>query len=454
MWTGTLLMPDTIIRPFKSLISIICIAGALFIASAPTHAYSQTVKAPSTVDTAPLQNRINDVVRLLQGAQIEEEIFNQNFLNAVPAQQFRVLIGQIVQQHGQPVSVLSINVKDNNNATFRMEFEKSIGQFIISIEPNRPYHISGLRITSFESADNSINEVLEGINALPGRTGVSVAALSNGKMQAIAQKDNIGRYAIASTFKLYILAELDRQVQSGQRKWSDVYLLGPKSHPSGVSQDWPDNMPMTLQTLATLMISVSDNSATDTLIRILGQDALQSMVRTAGHSNADEFTPFLMTRQVTALKTPANAELLQAYLKRSKSRRTGYLRQIDRLLTLESIDFGLLTSQPILVDTIEWFASPDDIIRLLAYIDANSSQTVRDILAINSGIGKGAKDMWQYLGYKGGSDTGIMSLNFLLESKQGQKYAVSVHWNDKQNPVKESRLLSLTSRLLNLLADK
>jgi hypothetical protein len=161
-----------------------------------------------------------------------------------------------------------------------------------------------------------------------------------------------------------------------------------------------------------------------------------------------------MTRQVTALKTPANAELLQAYLKRSKSRRTGYLRQIDRLLTLESIDFGLLTSQPILVDTIEWFASPDDIIRLLAYIDANSSQTVRDIMAINSGIGKGAKDMWQYLGYKGGSDTGIMSLNFLLESKQGQKYAVSVHWNDKQNPVKESRLLSLTSRLLNLLADK
>lgn len=446
-------MPDAVIRLIKSLIYMMCIAGASLMAFAPAQAHPQTVQAPSTIDAAPLQNRINDVARLFQGAQIEEEVFNQNFLNAVPVAQFRLLTGQIKQQHGQPVSVLSIDVKDATNATFRMQFEKSIGQFIISIEPNLPNRISGLRITSFESADNSINEVLDAMDALPGRTGVSVVTLSNGQIQPIAQKDNMGRYAIASTFKLYILAELDRQIQAGQRKWSDVYRLGPKSHPSGVSQDWPNNMPMTLQTLATLMISVSDNSATDTLIRILGQDALQSIVRKTGHGNAEEFTPFLMTRQVTALKTPANAKLLQAYLELSRSRRTGYLQQIDKLLTLESIDFGLVTSQPILVDTIEWFASPDDIARLLAYIDRNSSQTVRDILAINSGIGKDTVNNWRYLGYKGGSDTGIMSLNFLLESKQGQKYAVSVHWNDKQNPVKESRLLSLTTRLLNLLSD-
>ena len=40
------------------------------------------------------------------------------------------------------------------------------------------------------------------------------------------------------------------------------------SLPSGITQSWPAGSPVTLQTLATLMISISDNTATDTLVTL------------------------------------------------------------------------------------------------------------------------------------------------------------------------------------------
>ncbi|MFL9455456.1 serine hydrolase [Tolypothrix bouteillei VB521301_2] len=47
--------------------------------------------------------------------------------------------------------------------------------------------------------------------------------------------------------------------------WKDVVQLQPseKSLPSGMLHTWPDGSYLTVQTLASLMISLSDNTATD-----------------------------------------------------------------------------------------------------------------------------------------------------------------------------------------------
>ena len=75
---------------------------------------------------------------------------------------------------------------------------------------------------------------------------------------------------IGSAFKLYVLAELVRAVNDGERQWADVVALDSDvmSGPSGVLQGWPTGTPMTLQTLATLMIYISDNTATYNLVRV------------------------------------------------------------------------------------------------------------------------------------------------------------------------------------------
>lgn len=50
--------------------------------------------------------------------------------------------------------------------------------------------------------------------------------------------------------------------------------LGEKSLPGGILQNWPKGAPLTLHTLAGLMISQSDNTAADTLLEILGRDVV------------------------------------------------------------------------------------------------------------------------------------------------------------------------------------
>jgi beta-lactamase class A len=416
---------------------------------------SQPAEAQSAAGISEqLSMRANDVLRLLQGEEIEAEVFDENFRNAVPPAQFHAISRQVTAQQGEPRSIVSISPRNANSAILKIGFEKSIGTVSLDLETVAPHRISGLQLTGFEAAGDSVADVLAAIDALPGRQGVLVQQLPAEDLPPAAALDPDGRYAIASAFKLYILAELDRSVQAGERQWSDVVTLGPKSHPSGISQNWPDEAPVTLHTLATLMISISDNSATDTLIRIIGQNRLAQMVRATGHHQPDDLLPFLMTRQASALKMPVHAERRRRFLSASRMEREKLLADFDKDLTLDSLDSRLLTSKPAFIDQLEWFATPQDMIKLLAYLDRNASPEALAILAINPGIGQDAAGKWGYFGYKGGSEPGVLSFNFLLRSKAGKHHAVSVNWNNEQQSLQENELLALTTRLINLLAEQ
>ncbi|MEH6661557.1 MAG: serine hydrolase [Parasphingorhabdus sp.] len=421
---------------------------SLAFASSPATAQTQTIISPQ------LSLRADDVLRLLQGAEIEAEVFDENFRNAIPPAQFRRLVQQVAAQQGQPLAILSIEARNANSAILKVRYEKSIGTVNIDLENNPPHRVSGLQLTGFEAAGDTIADVMAAIDALPGRQGVLVQSLDAPDLSPIAALDPNGRYAIASAVKLYILAELDRAIQAGERQWTDVVQLGPKSHPSGISQNWPDGSPVTLHTLATLMISISDNSATDTLIRIIGQEKLARIVTATGHHNPNELHPLLMTRQASALKMPFHAERREQYLNAGPAERERLLAEFDSALTLDSLDSRILTHRPNFIDQLEWFATPADVVRLLDYLRRNASEESRTILTINPGIGQDAADKWDYFGYKGGSEPGVLSFNFLLKSKSGENYAVSVNWNNEEISLQESDLLALTTRLVNLLAEQ
>ena len=421
---------------------------SLAFSSSPAAAQAQSPLSPQ------LSIRANDVLRLLQGEPIEAVVFDENFRNAVPPARFRVLVGQVTEEHGQPVTISSIDARNANSAILKVRYERSVATVNIDLENESPHRISGLQLTGFEAIGDTIEEVMAAIAALPGQQGVLIQPLDEPGLPPIAALDPDGRYAIASAVKLYILAELDRSIQAGERQWSDVVQLGPKSHPSGISQNWPDQSPITLHTAATLMISISDNSATDTLIRIIGQDDLADIVRASGHHNPEELQPLLMTRQASALKMPVHAERREQYLEADPAERQQLLAEFDSALTLDSLDSRILTHKPNFIDQLEWFATPADVVRLLDYLRLNASEESKTLLAINPGIGTDTAGKWEYFGYKGGSEPGVLSFNFLLRSKTGKNYAVSVHWNDEELSLQESDLLALTTRLVNLLAEQ
>lgn len=430
----------------------------LFAFAIPGLSFATAASAQSTAIVIPPQHplrlRADEAIRLLSGEPIETQVFNANFLNAVPPRQFRSFVQQLLQEHGPPQSILRFTPASQTSARMEVAFARSVATLQLDIENEAPFRITGLLVTGFQANAENIPAVVAAIDALPGQQGLMVVPLGRNNGRPVAAIDPDGLYAIASTAKLYILAELDRAIRAGERQWSDVVTLGPKSHPSGISQNWPADSAVTLHTLATLMISLSDNTATDTLIRVIGQNSLGDIVNRTSHSNPQALRPFLMTREVSALKTPANDRLRAQYLRTDRNSRLRLLQRNGDALRLGRIDFAALTAKPNHIDTIEWFASAADIVRLLDYLRREASQETKKILAINPGIGKETAGNWRYIGYKGGSETGVMSMNFLLRSRSGKDYAVAAHWNDRDNPVNEGDFVALMTRLLTLLAER
>ena len=59
---------------------------------------------------------------------------------------------------------------------------------------------------------------------------------------------------------------------------------------------------------------------------------------------------------------------------------------------------------------------------------------------------------YAYVGYKGGSEAGVMNMTYLLRTRDGRAYAVTGSWNDPAAALMEGRFSSLMARLVQLIA--
>jgi beta-lactamase class A len=92
------------------------------------------------------------------------------------------------------------------------------------------------------------------------------------------------RFVAASTVKIAIMIELFRQVDAGHLSLDTVYRLRPadKATGSGVVAGLHDGIELTLNDLAYLMMSISDNSSTNILIELVGQERVNATMRDLG----------------------------------------------------------------------------------------------------------------------------------------------------------------------------
>ncbi len=87
-------------------------------------------------------------------------------------------------------------------------------------------------------------------------------------------------FPTASAYKIYVLAELYRKAYSGECNLNDRYPLTVdiKSIGSGVLEQLDAGLNLTLKDYATLMMIISDNTATDFLFNFLGRDKIKKNV--------------------------------------------------------------------------------------------------------------------------------------------------------------------------------
>lgn len=376
-----------------------------------------TAGAPAAPMTEP------DAIRaVMTQKQVSPDLFAQSFLAQVSALQ----VTQIRDQQTAPLG--SFTRVDGANGTYTAFFTHGTMKVLIHLDAEGK--IDGLLFRDPLPEHASLSGALKPFDELPGTS--SYLVLENGK--TLAARNENEALGVGSTFKLAVLSALRTQIDAKTRSWSDVVKLraGWRSLPSGVLQTWPAGTPVTIATLASEMISISDNTAADTLIHLTGGKAL---ARYAGSN-----TPFLTTREMFLLKATRNANLRARYRAGNSEQRASVLAQLDKqpLPALEDLD-----TSPALSD-IEWHFSNRDLCALM--------KGVQDLplMTINPGVASATQ--WKRAAYKGGSDFGVISMTTWLAAKSGKSYCVSATWNDRAASVDERTFAGAYSLLLSTLS--
>lgn len=407
----------------------------------------------ATASAAPsptYQERAHQLLDILAAPGNETEFFAPLFLDAVPLDRWRAIAADLRARHGKPVALGAVRTESATAGQVEIRYERATVGFTLVVAPQPPGRVIGLQIVGARIADDSFDKVMADLTALPGQSALSIARLTDAGPQVIRSRNATTQMATGSSFKLYILAELARAVAAGERRWSDVIPLGPKSF-SGRLMRWPDAAPMTLHSLATAMIAESDNSAADTLLLALDRGRVDAMVTASGHADPASTLPLLTTAEAFALKMPAAADLRARYAAATPDARRALLRDAAARLTAASVDIGSVAESPVAIDSIEWFASSADNIALLDRLRHTGGEAL-PILAVNPGIAPADAKRWRYLGYKGGSEPGVIAMNFLAQAQDGGWYALSASWNNPAARVDEPGFVALVTRALNLLA--
>lgn len=391
-----------------------------------------------------MQSRAEQLVDILAGAGKEERYFSPVFLDAVPLAEWRAFAEKLRRDHGAPQALSHLVAQSPTIGAVEIRYDTATLGFQMVVAPQSPNQVVGLRLVGIRQRGDNLAKVAQDIAALRGHAAFTLARLTDGKPEILQSNEADRAMATGSSFKLAVLAELARAVAANERQWTDVVPLAHKSF-SGRLAAAPANAPMTLHSLALAMISESDNSAADTLLLALGRKNVDALM-------PPESRPLLTTVEAFALKMPANADLQTRYINAGLQDRYALLQANGSRLTVGVIDVGTVATTPTAIDTIEWFASPNQMVALLDQLRRRSGDTL-PLLAVNPGIAQGDAARWAYLGYKGGSEPGVVAMNFVGRTRDGQWYALAAAWNDSAALVDEGRFTTLVSRMLTLIAE-
>lgn len=378
--------------------------------------------------TSPPADRLTETARAIcsakDAAAIDPMLSAEMRAHVSAAQIFEVLAG-LRKEHG---ACEEITAPSSERVEYRFARARVPGRLYLDDHAK----ISGLWFGPAERLGETVDEMVAALAKLPGEVALTLTGPDD---KPIARRGADHPLAVGSTFKLFILRALADDVAAGKRRWADVVELDPRhrSLPSGKLQDWPARSPITLHTLAALMISESDNTATDELLLLLGRERVE---QAAGTRNR----PFLTTLEAFKLTSERGQALAARFdAAKGESARRAVLKALE---AIPGEDLGAWRGDGQL-KTVGWFYSTDELCKVIRGLND------LELLGINTGLA--AKNRWKAVRFKGGSAPGLRNFTHLLQSDRGWS-CVSVTWNDPKRETKAEQFDELVGRLLSAVA--
>jgi beta-lactamase class A len=119
------------------------------------------------------------------------------------------------------------------------------------------------------------------VSQFKGKVSLFAKNLDTGAVYELAGDD---RVSTASTIKIAIMVEAFARVSEGKAKWTDELVLTKekKVGGSGILNEFGDGLRLTLRDAVTLMMIMSDNTATNLVIDVLTADAVNARMASLG----------------------------------------------------------------------------------------------------------------------------------------------------------------------------
>lgn len=434
-------------------------------AGAPVSTSSETSDATEVddVDTWTIDDHLAWFIGLLNGGETTEaeygERFAQVFRNEVSFSDFTPLISQITAGlAGWTV----IDTETRGTTNLVVLIAPSGGEPVLRVLMNvdSEQRIDGLFLQpaeppSLDDPPESYDEAFDRLAAL-GTTGALVAETTDGACRPIAETSSSTALPLGSMFKLYVLGAVADAVASGEIDWNDPVTLDESyySLPSGITQNEQPGSERTVQILAQRMIEISDNTATDHLITLVGRDAVEAIQAEMGTADPSLNVPFLTTRELFQLKL-GDAGVLAEYVDGDVEAR----RQILEDLTagpLPELRSSTGWDEPIEVLAAEWFASPSDLCEAWAYLADRAAEPAVEALADIVDANPGLPDetfVWDEIWFKGGSEPGVLGTSWYLTTGDGRSFVVAGSVVNETEAFDQTEAILLFGAIRDLLAE-
>jgi beta-lactamase class A len=458
-------------RPARAAIAL-AVAAVTALATAcsaspadPTGPASAPAAEPVVLPSSPVGQQAQwllDTVDADDAVPVQEtgERLAQVMLDAAPAEDIAAVLEQV--RAGRPWTATAHEEQGAQSVTTIRSADA--GAFEMQVTVDGAGLIAGLFFGEPEGdREPATNwaELEEQVAALGGDVSLTVTRVRDGELGERVLEvlpdgvDATEARPIGSIVKLYVLGALVRAVEEGRIGWDDPLTVTDdvRSLPSGELQDAPTGTVVSVREAAGKMISISDNTATDMVIRAVGREAVEAALGDLGHSDPPRNVPLATTRDLFRVGWQDDGALRARWADADAG---------ERRALLDALPGGALdlpvtaVSDVAWTDGADWFATPDDIarahVRLAELAATPAGEPVRGILSANPGLPEPGR--FDHVAFKGGSSVGTLALAYLVEDgDDAWTVVVQAAAREASGLERQSAYAGLAADAATLLAD-
>lgn len=313
-------------------------------------------------------------------------------------------------------------------------------------------------------ANLNFSQAADALDNFASQSSVLVARINNNNQcqPVFGRLQNTPR-ATASIFKIWILGGVAEAISDGSLVHDQVVPLdGSKQVNGGPLFSQPAGTDMSIDQLSTLMLGVSDNTATDMLLSLAGRNRFNGLHAEYGHQTPNLLSPQLgISEQFHLFFSFPMAEAM-SYVNGTESFQRDFLENRIVPLGSRATGGGGFNNEPLFV-TGSWQASPMDICGAFARHRLHEPGSDEALLVERALQAQAAqpnvREHWDRVWYKGGSlqsgANGFLVLThaFMLE-REGERPVVVIGMaNEPSGNIDVFDVQSILGRLLELARD-